>query len=46
MIYLAKELLPMLRHLTLAGQNEEGELEFIGTDLQWKTARLETALTE
>jgi len=46
MIYLAKELLPKLRHLTLVGKTESGELEFIGTDLQWKTARLEEALTE
>lgn len=31
----AYELLAKLRHLTLAGRNEEGELEWIGTTRQW-----------
>jgi hypothetical protein len=35
MIYTAKELNAMCRHLTLAGRNEEGELEWIGTPTQW-----------
>lgn len=35
MIYLARELRAKLRHLTLTGQNYDGELEFIGTNAQW-----------
>lgn len=35
MIYLAKELLAKLKFLTLSGQNEEGELEFVGSNEQW-----------
>ena len=38
------ELLPKLRHLILVGQNEEGELEWVGTDRQWRLARLEEEL--
>lgn len=35
-IYTAKELLAKLIHLTLAGQNPDGELEWIGTNEQWE----------
>lgn len=31
----AYKLLARLNHLVLAGQNEDGELEWIGTDKQW-----------
>ena len=31
-------LYPKLVHLTLSGQNEEGELEWIGTNEQWNEA--------
>lgn len=34
-------LLAKLRTLTLAGQNEEGELEWIGTDRQWRESEIE-----
>ena len=36
----AYQLLPRLLHLTLFGQNEDGELEWIGTDIQWKKVEL------
>ena len=42
----ACQLLPKLRHLTLAGQNEEGELEWIGTSKEWRLAELEEHLNE
>ena len=45
MIYLAKELLPKLRHLVLVGQNEDGELEWCGTDKEWECAKLEEQMT-
>lgn len=32
----AYDLLPRLTHLTLCGQDEDGELKFIGTAKQWK----------
>lgn len=35
MIYTARELLIKLTYLTLAGQNNDGELEWIGNDKQW-----------
>lgn len=35
---MAYELLPRLVHLTLSGQNEDGELEWIGTNDQWYRA--------
>ena len=35
MIYQALELRAKLKHLTLAGQNPDGELEWIGTNEQW-----------
>lgn len=35
----AYQLLPRLRLLTLAGKNENGELEWIGTDSQWDKVR-------
>lgn len=34
----AYELLPRLTYLTLVGQDEEGNLEFIGTNHQWLEA--------
>ncbi len=34
----AYELLPKLTYLTLSGQNNDGELEFIGTRSQWYIA--------
>ena len=37
-IHIACELLAKLTHLTLAGQNDEGQLEWIGTDKQWEKA--------
>lgn len=41
----AYELLPKLIHLTLAGQDEEGNLEWIGTREQWDEAqRMEDTL--
>lgn len=40
MVYQAQELLLKLTHLTLAGQNYFGELEFIGTNEQWAKATL------
>ena len=40
------ELLPKLTYLTLVGQDEDGELEFIGTEEAWEAARrLEEQLT-
>lgn len=39
--YLAYELLAMLKYLTLTGQDEEGNLEWVGTDEQWRLAREE-----
>jgi hypothetical protein len=41
MIYFAYELLPKLRHLTLSGVNEEGELEWIGTFQEWQEVNYE-----
>jgi hypothetical protein len=35
MIYTANELLLKLKHLTLAGQNEDGELEWVGEKKDW-----------
>lgn len=47
MVYLAKELLPKLTHLTLCGINFEGELEWIGTKEDWNEAEMyEIALTD
>jgi hypothetical protein len=31
----ARDLLAKLKHLTLVGQNEQGELEWMGTEEQW-----------
>lgn len=36
MIHVAHELLAKLNNLTLVGQNEEGELEWAGTDKNWE----------
>lgn len=35
MIYTAQELLPYLTHLTLAGKDNEGNLEWIGIKKDW-----------
>lgn len=35
----AAELLAKLRHLTLVGQDEDGELEWAGTERAWQTSR-------
>lgn len=42
----AKELLPKLKYLILAGQNEDKELVWIGTEKQWQQALLEEKLTD
>ncbi len=41
---IAYELLSKLRNLTLAGQNEDGELEWIGTTKQWRDADIDAEL--
>lgn len=46
MIYNAYELLAMLRHLTLWGVDDDGDLEWCGTDAQWRLARDEIAYHE
>lgn len=38
----AYELLAHLKHLQLVGQ-EDGELQWLGTDLEWKAMRREIA---
>lgn len=38
---IAYELLAHLKHLTLWGQDEDGEFEWVGTDKQWKLMREE-----
>jgi hypothetical protein len=40
MIYTAKELLAKLKHLTLVGM-EDGQLQFIGTEKEWKASEKE-----
>lgn len=40
MIYIAQELLLKLTHLTLVGQNVDGELEWVGTDEQWAKTKI------
>lgn len=40
-VYKAYELLAKLRLLTLVGQNDEGELEWVGTTKQWKELKYE-----
>ena len=40
MIYTAKELLLKLTHLVLTGQNEEGELEWVGDEKAWDKVEL------
>lgn len=40
-IYTAKELLPKLRNLVIWGQDEDGDLEWMGTDKEWKQAERE-----
>ena len=34
-IYIAHDLLAMLRNLTLVGQNDEGQLEWMGNAEEW-----------
>lgn len=46
MIYRAGDLLAKLHHLTLSGVNDEGVLEWIGTDMQWHYAALEAELNQ
>lgn len=46
MIYTARELLAKLRHLTLVGQNEKGELEWVGTDKNWRSVNTDIAISE
>ena len=46
MVYKAKELLARLRHLTLVGQNEGKELEWVGSDKQWNRVKDEIKLSE
>lgn len=41
MIYLAKELLPKLKYLMLAGQKASGELEWIGDKKTWDKVEAE-----
>jgi len=43
MIYQAHELKTYLTYLTLAGQNEDGSLEFMGNDKAWDIAKTESA---
>ncbi len=38
---IAYELLPRLKQLTLVGQDEDGELEFFGTEAKWNRVQLE-----
>jgi hypothetical protein len=40
--FIASDLRAMLRHLTLVGQNEQGELEWMGTEEQWDRYLAET----
>ena len=40
MIYQANELLLKLTHLTLVGQNEDGELEWVGTVEAWNKTKI------
>jgi len=43
----AYELLPKLTNLTLTGQDEDGDLEFVGTNDQWLQAnKMEQDLCE
>ena len=35
----AYELHALLTHLTLTGQDEEGNLEFVGTNKKWRKAK-------
>lgn len=46
MVYTAYELLARLRHLQLCGQNESGELEFMGTREQWNWTETEIDVYE
>lgn len=41
------ELLPKLTHMTLCGQDDDGELEFIGTEENWnKATEMEEEMTD
>lgn len=35
----AYELAPRLKYLTLVGQDDEGNLEFLGNEAQWRLVR-------
>jgi hypothetical protein len=43
---IAYELLARCRHLTLAGQDEDGELEWMGTQEHWREVEKEIAENE
>ncbi len=43
---IAKSLLAKLNNLILAGQNDEGELEWMGTINQWREAEIEEKLKD
>lgn len=43
---IAYELLADLRHLTLVGQDEDGDLEWVGTDKQWNRVLIEINLNQ
>lgn len=36
MTFIAKDLLARLTHLTLVGIDDEGQMEWVGTDEQWR----------
>lgn len=42
----ASELLSKLNHLTLVGKNDEGQLEWIGTQKDWRAAEVEQKINE
>ena len=41
MVYMAYEVLAKCNHLVLGGQNEDGNLEWIGTKEEWAEANRE-----
>lgn len=45
-IYLAKELRSKLNNLTLVGENDDGELEWVGTNKQWLKAIEDESIDE
>ena len=46
MIWKAYELLAYLRHLTLSGTSDDGDLEWIGTTDQWSNVHRDIDLYE